>query len=65
VATVSRQNLKRAENMARKQKLKLIVIGKATSGTGKVFITGKHRLKKELLLLDNRGYLHFQNKSKV
>jgi thiamine-monophosphate kinase len=65
VATVSRQNLKRAENMARKQKLKLIVIGKATSGTGKVFITGKHKLKKELSLLDNRGYLHFQNKSKV
>jgi thiamine-monophosphate kinase len=65
VATVSRQNLKRAENMARKQKLKLIVIGKATSGTGKVFITSKHKLKKELSLLDNRGYLHFQNKSKV
>jgi thiamine monophosphate kinase len=62
---VSRQNLKRAENVAKKKKLKLIVIGKATSGTGKVFITSKHKLKKELWLLDNRGYLHFQNKSKV
>jgi thiamine-monophosphate kinase len=65
VATVSRQNLKRAKNMARKQKLKLIVIGKATRGTGKVFITRKHKLNKELSLLENRGYLHFQNKSKV
>jgi thiamine-monophosphate kinase len=65
VATVSRQNLKRAKNMARKQKLKLIVIGKASRGTGKVFITRKHKLNKELSLLDNRGYLHFQNKSKV
>jgi hypothetical protein len=51
--------------MARRQKLKLIVIGEATSGTGKVFITSKHKLKKELSLLDNRGYLHFQNKSKA
>ncbi len=61
VATVPRQNMKRVENIARKHRLKLIVIGRATHGSGKVFVIGKQNAKKELSLLDNRGYLHLKN----
>jgi len=39
----------------------LIVIGRATHGAGKVFVIGKQNAKKELSLLDNRGYLHLKN----
>jgi thiamine-monophosphate kinase len=61
VATVPRQNMKRVENIAGKHRLKLIVIGRATHGAGKVFVIGKQNAKKELSLLDNRGYLHLKN----
>jgi thiamine-monophosphate kinase len=61
VATVPRQNMKRVENIAGKHRLKLIVIGRATHGAGKVFIIGKQNAKEELSLLDNRGYLHLKN----
>jgi thiamine-monophosphate kinase len=61
VATVPRRNMKRVENIAGKHRLKLIVIGRATHGAGKVFVTGKQNAKKELSLLDNRGYLHLKN----
>ncbi|HYZ65845.1 MAG TPA: hypothetical protein VE574_03870, partial [Nitrososphaeraceae archaeon] len=61
VATVPRQNMKRVEYIAGKHRLKLIVIGRATHGAGKVFVIGNQNAKKELSLLDNRGYLHLKN----
>jgi thiamine-monophosphate kinase len=64
VATVSKQNMKRMETAARKQKLGFIVIGEVINGTGKVFLASEHVPRKDLSLLDNRGYVHLQNKSK-
>jgi thiamine-monophosphate kinase len=60
VATVPKQNMKRVENISRKHGLKLIVIGRVTDGAGEVFVVGKQDAKKELSLLDNRGYLHLK-----
>jgi thiamine-monophosphate kinase len=60
VATVPKQNMKRVENISRKHGLKLIVIGRVADGAGEVFVIGKQDAKKELSLLDNRGYLHLK-----
>lgn len=54
VATIPRSKLKHAEWAARKAKVKLLIIGRVSKGTGKVFV-GKR-------LLENRGYLHFQRR---
>ncbi|MDQ3837798.1 MAG: thiamine-phosphate kinase [Thermoproteota archaeon] len=60
VATVSKQNIKRMGDVARRQKLGFIVIGEVVSGTGKVFLANRHELEEDLSLLDNRGYIHFR-----
>jgi thiamine-monophosphate kinase len=58
VATVPLKNMKKAESIARKERLKLYVIGKVEKGNGKVFATDGNNRKK-YSLLSNRGYLHF------
>jgi thiamine-monophosphate kinase len=54
VATIPRSKLKRAESVARKAKVQLLIIGRVRKGTGKVFV-GRQ-------VLENRGYVHFQRR---
>ncbi|MCD6036334.1 MAG: thiL [Nitrososphaeraceae archaeon] len=63
VATIPKSKLNRIKTIARKSKLKLLVIGKVEKGDGKVFLTNGNETSKEASLLDDRGYVHLIGKS--
>jgi thiamine-monophosphate kinase len=63
VATIPKSKLNRIKTVARKSKLKLLVIGKVEKGDGKVFLTNGNETWEEASLLDDRGYVHLIGKS--
>jgi thiamine-monophosphate kinase len=63
VATISKSKLNRIKSVARKSKLKLLVIGKVEKGNGKVFLIDDNKTRKEASLLDDRGYIHLVGRS--
>jgi len=56
VATIPRSNLKQAISCAKRSRIKFLVIGEATNGSGNVFI--RSRKENKYSLLENRGYTH-------
>jgi thiamine-monophosphate kinase len=58
VATIPKSKLNRIKSVARKSKLKLLVIGRVEKGDGKVFLIDDNKTRKEASLLDDRGYIH-------
>ena len=59
VATIPKSKLNSVKSLARKSKLKLLVIGKVEKGDGKVFLIDDKKTRKGASsLLDDRGYIH-------
>jgi thiamine-monophosphate kinase len=63
VATIPKSKLNIVKSVARKLKLKLLVIGKVKKGDGKVFLTNGNNRWKQASLLGDYGYLHLVEKS--
>jgi thiamine-monophosphate kinase len=63
VATIPKSKLNRIKSVARKLKLKLLVIGRVEKGDGKVFLIDDNKTRKEASLLDDRGYIHLGGRS--
>jgi thiamine-monophosphate kinase len=59
VATIPRTKLKYAESTARRSKLRLLIIGKAEKGSGKVFLVDTRTGRQSQL--ENRGYIHLND----